>query len=172
MALLALTSPALVVGSEIVDTTTTTGEVIYLVNCTAPCTAKLLDLDNTLIGEANHTGLEYGSFSVAAGLYNLTLWEGSVLVDAMIVNTGVFNTTFPEEIEERLGKRVVGIAIIFGTGLSAILLGLEGGLMVLGIALMIAADQGYAPGWLLYVVYMAAAFLFGIGLAYLIGRAI
>jgi len=169
--LILLITPA-VYASEIVSTTTGTGEVAYLVNCTNPCTVKLYDLSNTLIGEANHSGVDWGSFTVAtAAVYNLTLWENTTLVDSETVNLGVFNTTLPEKLEERVGKEVIGLAILLPAGLSAILLGLEGGIIVFALALMTTAQAGYLPGgdWVLAIIYLVAGVAAFIGLYLLIG---
>lgn len=171
LAVLLLITPA-AYASEIVSTTTGTGEVAYLVNCTTPCTVKLYDFNNALIGEANHTGLDWGSFTAGtAAMYNLTLWENATLVDSKTVNMGVFNTTFPEKLESRVGKEVVGLAILLSTGLSSILLGLEGGAIVFALALITTAQAGYLPGgeWVLSIIYLVAGIAAFIGLYLLIG---
>ena len=160
----------LVHASEIVDTRTTTGEVLYLVNCTAPCTVKLYDMLDNLLAEKNHTGYEWGDFSgLDAGVYNLTLWESTTLVDQQTVNLGMFNVTLTKQLEERLGKHIIGAAIMFATGLSAVLLGFEGGFMLVGIALMISADEGFVPGWTVYIMYLIGALMLGVGIYALIG---
>lgn len=160
----------LVYASEIVDTRTTTGEVLYLVNCTAPCTVKLYDMLDNLLAESNHSGYEWGDFSgLDGGVYNLTLWEGGAIVDQKMVNLGMFNVTLTKQLEERLGKKTVGYAIMFGIGISAVMLGFEGGFMLVGIALMISADEGFVPGWLVYLIYLIGAIMLGIGIYGLIG---
>ncbi len=169
MILIIIAAP-LAQASEIVDTRTTTGEVLYLVNCTAPCTVKLYDILNNLIAEKNHSAYEWGSFAgLEEGLYNLTLWESTTLVDEELVNTGVFNVTLTKQLEERLGKHIVGTAILFSVGLSSVLLGFEGGFLLMGVAVLISADEGYAPSWLIYVVYLIAAILCGVGIYAIFG---
>ena len=165
-----ITAAPLAYASEIVSTRTTTGEVLYLVNCTAPCTVKLYDMLNNQIAEKNHSAYEWGFFSgIDAGMYNLTLWESTTLVDEELINLGAFNVTLTQDLEERLGKHIVGTAIMFSVGLSAVLLGLEGGMMLVGIALFISADQGFVPAWLTYVIYLIAALMFGIGVYVIFG---
>lgn len=156
---------------EIVSTATSGGEVAYLVNCTAPCTVNLTnDRTSTLIANASHTGYTWGLFtSTGAGRFNLSLWNASGIIDSLEVNTGTFNPTFTTEVNDRLGKEIVGGAVLLGVGLGAALLGLEGGFLIIGLAVMIEAEQGYAPSWTVTLLVIFAAVTTGVGLYVIFG---
>jgi hypothetical protein len=155
---------------EIYMVETGSGEISYVVNCSGSCTVRLYTLDGLLAAESNHSGFDWGAISgIEVGRYNLTLWASSSLVDQMTVNMGVFEQDFTEKVNTRLGKQAVGMALLLGVAISGVLLGFEGGMLATAVALLVVADQGYAPGWLIYIVYLVAALLGGIGLYSLVG---
>lgn len=168
--LVAIATTPPVEASTIEDTVTSAGEVVYLVNCTAPCTAKLYDSLDVYVTGANHTGYEWGAFEdIGAGVFNFTLWESATMVDETLVNTGTFQVNLTTDLIDRLGKEVVGVAILATVGVSAVLLGIDGGFLIIGLAFLICGDEGYAPGWVVYLFYLLAALLGGIGLYSLMG---
>lgn len=156
---------------EIVSTATTSGEVAFLLNCSAPCTANLTHtLNGSLVTSGDFSGYTWGLFtSIPAGRYNLTLENAGGVFDEAEVNTGTFNPQFTQQVNDRLGKEIVGGAVLLGVGLGAALLGFEGGFLLVGLALMIEAEQGYAPSWTVILMIIFAATCTGIGLYMIFG---
>jgi len=154
---------------EIVNTATSAGEVAFLLECSGQCNASLYD-GNTLLANGTFSGSTWGIFQgVGAGRFNLSLFNTSGLVDTEMVNTGTFNPEFPGQVNDRLGKEVVGGAVLLGVGLGAALLGFEGGFLIIGLVIMIEAEQGYAPEWTVILLIIFAAVATGLGLYMLFG---
>ena len=167
----ALMSP--VNASTIDDTHTSKRSVTFLINCTAsPCNASLYNINTgALVNRTQVNNYTWGVLSVSvARKYELTLTNSTGdIVDSTIINMGTFESETPTLLLNRLGPDVIGYALIGGASFSGVLLGFEGGFLLVSMVTIICAGAGLVVSWVVYLIILISGLLAGLGIWFLVG---